>query len=181
MKLEHFDKKSFNCGRPLWIKICWIILEGVFYSSWLPGSVWRRYLLQAFGARIGRGVVLKARMRVKFPWRLEIGHHTWLGESVWIDNLSNVKIGSNVCLSQGAYICTGNHDYKDENFKLITKPVVIEDGSWVAAFARIAPGVTIRENSVISLGAVVKKDTEAGKVYSGNPATAVKERFSSKG
>lgn len=134
--------------------------------------------MRMFGARIGRGVVIKPGVHVKYPWRLVIGNHTWLGERCWIDNFVEVTIGSNVCISQGAYLCTGNHDWTDPAMGLVVKPITIADGAWVAAFSRIAPGVSIGEGSVVTLGSVLLTDAEPGGIYSGNPATKVRERIS---
>ena len=57
-------------------------------------------LLKWFGAKIGKGLVLKNDVIIKSPWNLEIGDNCWIGEKVWIDNLDWVEIGSNVCISQ---------------------------------------------------------------------------------
>jgi putative colanic acid biosynthesis acetyltransferase WcaF len=153
-----------------------VVAEAVLFSTFFPGSSWRRALLRFFGAQVGRGVIIKPRVRVKFPWRFIIGANSWIGEGVWIDNLAEVRIGSNSCLSQGAYICTGNHDYKDELFRLTSQPITIEDECWICAFAKIAPGVTVKRGSVIGFGAVLIKDTEENKVYLGNPAVCTGSR-----
>jgi putative colanic acid biosynthesis acetyltransferase WcaF len=130
----------------------------LFVASWIPGSFHRRVLLQIFGARVASGVVIKPGVRVKFPWRLSIGANSWVGESVWIDNLGEVGIGENCCLSQGAYICTGSHDWSREAFNLVVKRVSIEDGAWIAAKAVIGPGVTVGKFAVVGLAVVVTKD-----------------------
>ena len=101
----------------------------MFVSSSIPGSAHRCFLLRAFGAKIGRGVNIKPRVKVKFPWRLIVGNHSWIGEAVWIDNLAEVEIGANCCVSQGAYLCTGSHDWNSRKFTLITKPIRVEDGA----------------------------------------------------
>lgn len=87
-----------------------------------------------------------------------------------------VRIGSNAVLSQGAYLCTGNHDWSDPGMGLVVKPVIIEDGAWVGAFARIAPGVTVRRQAIVTLGSVLLEDAEARGIYTGNPAVRVRER-----
>ena len=119
---------------------------------------------------------IKPHVKIKFPWRLTVGDYSWIGEGVWIDNLDQVVIGSNVCMSQGVYICTGNHDYKDEAFRLVTKPVTIEDQCWIAAFSKITPGITVKRRSVISFGAVLTKDTKENSIYAGNPEEFVRIR-----
>lgn len=133
--------------------------------------------MRFFGARIGRDVRLKPSINVKYPWHLEIGDYTWIGEKVWLDSLALIRIGKNVCISQGAYLCTGNHDYNKETFDLIINPIIIEDGVWVGAKATICPGVTLKTHSVITAGSVVTKDTEPYTIYRGNPAEPIRKRI----
>src|SRR6202008_897922 len=112
-------------------------------SSSIPGTRHRRLLLRMFGAQIGRRVVLKPRMRVKFPWRLRVGDDAWIGEDVWIDNLAEGNIGSPCCISQGAYLCKGSHDWASMEFDLIVKPIVLRNHTWICARAVLSPGVTV--------------------------------------
>jgi len=113
---------------------------------------------------------------VKFPWRLRIGDHSWIGEDVWIDNLAPVTIGSHCCISQGVYICTGNHDWNRESFDLITLPVTIHDQAWLAAKSVVSPGVVIGEGAILSLGSVATSDLKEWRVYQGVPAVSVRSR-----
>lgn len=108
----------------------------------LPSRV-KSSILRAFGAQVGRGVVIKPRVTIKSPWCLELGDHVWIGEQAWIDNHTTVRIGSNSCISQGAYIFTGNHDWSDPTFPFFCKPVSIGEGVWITAFQRIGPGSEI--------------------------------------
>jgi putative colanic acid biosynthesis acetyltransferase WcaF len=133
-------------------------------------------ILRAFGARIGRGVVIKPSVHIKYPWRLSVGEHSWIGERSWIDNMANVRLGSNVCISQGAYLCTGNHDWADSHMGLIVGEIAVGDGAWIGAFARIAPGVTIGSQAVITLGSVLLHDAQESGIYRGNPAVQVGQR-----
>jgi putative colanic acid biosynthesis acetyltransferase WcaF len=153
----------------------WLFVS-LFVTSSFPGSAIRIWLLELFGATIAAGVVLKPCVKIKFPWRLSIGENSWIGEGVWLDNLAQVDIGSDCCLSQGVYVCTGNHDWNSETFDLVTEPVSIRDGSWVGAFARIAPGLTLGENAVVAMGSVIVGDVPADTVFGGNPATLIKAR-----
>jgi putative colanic acid biosynthesis acetyltransferase WcaF len=113
---------------------------------------------------------------VKYPWLLSIGNNSWIGEDVWIDNLVEVKIGANVCISQGAYLCTGNHDWSDKSFGLDVRPIVLEDGAWVGARSLIGPGVVIREYGIATAGSVVVRSIPAYEIHSGNPAALAKRR-----
>jgi putative colanic acid biosynthesis acetyltransferase WcaF len=174
--LQRYSVGDFRPGRPLLICILWVILQPLLLSSWLPGSWHRRLLLYVFGAQIGVGVVIKPRVRVKFPWRLKVGDYTWIGEDVWIDNLADVKIGSNCCLSQGVYLCTGSHDWSRKSFDLIHRSIVIEDGVWIAARASVGPGVRIREGVVLAFGSVATSNLVPWSIYAGNPVKLIRSR-----
>lgn len=165
MRLDRFSNPSFQRGRPRWVEALWVLVAGIAFSTWLPGSSWRCALLRLFGAKIGRGVIIKPRVRIKFPWRLAVGDFTWLGESVWIDNLAQVTIGAHCCISQGAYFCTGSHRWNKETFDLVTRPIVIEDQCWVAAMVRLAPGVIVRENTVLGMGLQAAGEYDGDSVY----------------
>ncbi|MEY2906773.1 MAG: hypothetical protein RLZZ408_1244 [Verrucomicrobiota bacterium] len=149
----------------------WWIVRSLLFAPWYPiPSQLKVAALRAFGAMVGRGVVIRSRVNVTFPWRLSIGDHVWIGEEVLILTLAPVSIGSHVCISQRAFLCTGSHRFRSENFDLVTKPIVIGEGCWVAANAFIGPGVTLAPGTLCSAGAVVMRDSGQGEVLSGNPA-----------
>jgi putative colanic acid biosynthesis acetyltransferase WcaF len=164
VRLDQFENSAFNRGRARWVEAIWVLAFSPLVASFLPGSAWRKACLRAFGARIGTGVVIKPRVNVKFPWRLEIGDHSWIGEGAWIENLAPVVIGSHVCVSQGAYLCTGSHDWSRVTFDLVTKPIRIDDSAWICAKAVIAPGVTVGKGAVVGLGAVATADVPEWRV-----------------
>ena len=158
-------------------RIAWHYVNGLFFRSGLfPFYRLKVFLLRSFGARIGQGVLIKPGVNIKYPWFLQVGDHSWIGEQVWIDNLAMVTIGSHVCISQGAYLLTGNHDYKKESFDLIVKPIALEDGVWIGARATVCPGVTCKTHAVLSVGSVLTTNTEPNGIYRGNPAVKVAER-----
>jgi putative colanic acid biosynthesis acetyltransferase WcaF len=154
----------------------WLLLGQPLLGSFLPGTPWRKALLRAFGARLGRGGRIKPHLRVKFPWRLVVGHHCWLGEEVWIDNLATVLVGDRVCISQGAYLCTGNHDFRSAAFDLKLGAIRIDDDVWIGARSMLAPGTHLGSCTVVMLGAVVKGEVAPGAVVAGNPAQVVGRR-----
>jgi putative colanic acid biosynthesis acetyltransferase WcaF len=145
-------------------------------SPFNPSSTLKCALLRLFGARVGSGVVIKPGVRVKNPQLLSIGSHTWIGEDCWIDNLTDVYLGSHVCISQKAYLCTGNHDWSDPNFGLLISPISVDDGAWVGAGSMIAPGVRIRSHAIATAGSVVTRDIPAWEIHSGNPARFARSR-----
>jgi putative colanic acid biosynthesis acetyltransferase WcaF len=176
MSLDEYDNREFDRGRCLLIEQIWLLAQAIFLSSWFPGSMFRVVLLRIFGARIGKGVVLKPGVRVKFPWRLTIGDYSWIGEDVWIDNLVTVTIGADCCISQAVYLCSGSHNWNSQGFDLITKPIVIQDKVWLAAKSVVGPGVTVREGAVLALGSVATRDLEPWRIHLGNPALPFKRR-----
>ena len=133
-------------------------------------------MLRLFGARVGKGVNIKPSVNIKYPWRLNIGNHVWIGEGVWIDNLDEVEIGDHCCISQGALLLTGNHNYKKTAFDLITGKILLEDGVWIGAKSIVAPGITCFSHSVLSAGSLLSSNMEAYGIYTGNPAKFVRKR-----
>ncbi len=158
-------------------RFLWWLVNAVFFINPLnPFSGLKGRLLRLFGARIGQGVVLKTGLNIKYPWKLRIGDHSWIGENVWIDNLADIDIGNNVCLSQGVMLLTGNHDYTKTSFDLIVKSIILEDGVWIGARSLVCPGVTCGSHSVLSAQSVATGTLEAYTIYQGNPAVSVRER-----
>lgn len=175
--LSRFNNSWYHPGRGLLVRTLWFFVNALVLQSPLnPSSGLKVLVLRMFGARIGTGVVLKASINVKYPWNLVIGSYSWVGEKAWLDSLAPITIGSNACISQGVYFCTGNHDWSDPAFGLVVKPIVIEDGAWVGARATVLPGVTVKSHSIVAAGSVIAGDTEPYMVHAGNPAVAVKER-----
>jgi putative colanic acid biosynthesis acetyltransferase WcaF len=130
-------------------------------------------LLRAFGARIGDGVLFKPGVNVSRPWNLEMGDHCWIGEGAWLDSTGPLVIGSHVVISQGAFLSCGMHDWQDPGMGSVVAPITIEDGVWIASFARVAGNVTVGQEAVVALGAVVFTDCEPRGTYRGNPAQKV--------
>jgi putative colanic acid biosynthesis acetyltransferase WcaF len=175
--LSKYDNAWFNPGRGVLIRLIWIIFNTLFFQNPLNlSSRLKCLLLRMFGAKVGSKVVLKPSINIKYPWHLEIGDNSWIGENAWLDSLALIHIGKNCCISQGAHICTGNHKWDDEAFGLIVNPVVVEDGVWVGAQSIILPGVTLQSHSVITAGSAVSKDTDPYTIYRGNPALPCKKR-----
>jgi putative colanic acid biosynthesis acetyltransferase WcaF len=179
MQLTSYSTGNYTPGASLLRQTLWYFLGQPFFSSYLLfPSCCKVTILRLFGAKVGNGVRIKPGVKVKFPWRLSIDDNSWIGENVWIDNLACVSIGQDCCLSQGVYLCTGNHDWSNENFTLKEESIIVENQCWLAAKSMVGPGVTCKEGVVVTLGSVVTNTLEAWTVYSGNPAQAVAKRSS---
>lgn len=173
---KDFDKKGFKSGASTFKMICWYFTSIIFFRSGLiPFSSVLVFILKLYGAKIGKGVRIKPFIYIYYPWRLTIGAHSWIAECR-IENLDDVIIGENVCISQQAMLLTGNHDYKKVSFDLITKAITIQNGAWIGAKAIVCPGVTVASHAVLTVGSVATKDLSAYSIYQGNPATFIKER-----
>ena len=175
--LSSFDATLHNPGAPALKRTLWYAVNALIFDSWYcPSYQLKRKILSLFGGKTGRNIVIKPRVNIKYPWKLSIGDHTWIGEGVWIDNIECADIGAHCCISQGVYLCTGNHDWSDPAFQLTAKAITIADHAWVGAFAFIGPGVEVAEGTVVSAGSVVTTTTLPWTIYAGNPAKPVKER-----
>lgn len=175
--LSRYDNSWYHPGGGALKRLIWYFINLLLIKNyWNPLNNIKVGILRAFGAKVGKGVVIKPGVSVKYPWLLSIGDYSWIGEDVWIDNLAQVTIGSNCCISQGAMLLTGNHDYKQPTFNLMVKPIVIEDGAWVGAKCVVCPGVTISSHAVLTVGSVATKPVGAYSIYQGNPAQFLKKR-----
>ena len=176
-QLDTFNNSHFKTGAPVLKRVFWYIVNTLFFKSFIHSYALKSFFLRLFGAKVGKGVLIKPHVNIKYPWKLEIGNHVWIGEEVWIDNLDFVKIGDNVCISQGALLLCGNHSFTSPQFDLITGPIVLEEGVWIGAKSLVGPNVICGSHSVLSVMSVASKNLEPYKIYRGNPAQIVKERI----
>ena len=175
--LGNFNNSWWNPGAGRLKLLVWYVCNLLFMRNRLNvSSGVKARVLRAFGARIGHGVVIKPGVNIKFPWRLTVGNNVWIGEGVWIDNLAPVAIADNVCISQGAMLLCGNHDFTRSTFDLIVGEITLEQGSWVGAKATVCPGVTVGIGAVLAVGSVASHNLDAWSVYRGNPAVKVRQR-----
>jgi len=178
--LSKFETGNYKAGPKLKVLV-WYFLNYYILDSALPWPYkLKQFLLRLFGAKIGKGLVIKPNVRIKNPWRLTIGDNCWIGESVWIDNLEDVAIGSNVSISQGAMLLTGNHDYTAVDFPYRLGKITLEDGVWVGAHAVVCPGVACASHSILTVNSVATRNLDAWGIYAGNPAAFVRKRVINK-
>jgi putative colanic acid biosynthesis acetyltransferase WcaF len=176
--LSLYDNSQYRIGAGILKRITWYWMNVLFYkSSSLVGSAFKSRLLRLYGAKVGHGVVIKPSVNIKYPWKLEIGNHVWIGENAWIDNLDLVKISDNCCISQGALLLCGNHNFTKPSFDLMTAPIILEEGVWIGAKSIVCPGVTCQSHSVLAVNSVASRNLEAYSIYQGNPAVKVKSRI----
>jgi putative colanic acid biosynthesis acetyltransferase WcaF len=174
--LSIYDNSDFDRGASLWKEASWVAVRALFFQTAIPWpSRLRVTLLRLFGAKIGHSVVIRANVNISFPWRLSIGDHVWIGEDVGILSLAPVTIESNVCISQRAYLCTGSHDFRREDFRLKVAPIIVRTGSWVAAASFLGPGIEIGPGAVVSAASVVFENVPPNTLVQGNPASVISQ------
>lgn len=175
--LSSFSVGDYRPGRGRFVQLAWYFVSLLLIeSAWFPLTRAKPAILRCFGAKIGKGVIFKPQVRIKYPWRLTVGDHSWIGQSAWIDNLADVRLGEHVCLSQGTYLCTGSHDHRSRSFDLTPAAIELQNGCWVAADSLLLAGVTIGANAIVAAGSVVRKDVKPAQVVAGNPAVWVADR-----
>ncbi|QOV41524.1 putative colanic acid biosynthesis acetyltransferase [Streptomyces ferrugineus] len=168
--LRGFTGAGYDKGRPLLVQAAWFaVLNLVFVKWWFPAR-WRPAVLRAFGARIGQRVLIRHRVRVHWPWRLEVGDDVWIGEGAWLLNLERISIGSDVCVSQDALLCTGSHQRRTPTFEFDNGPIHLLPGAWVAARAVVLRGVTVGRGAVVGASAVARRDLAPGEVVTARGA-----------
>ena len=178
-RLDKFDSSNgLNRGVSRSKEMLWYLIKVIFFLSPLPyPSSFKSSLLRFFGTKIGTSVVIKPRVNIHFPWKLEIGNNVWIGEEVFLLNFELLIIGDNVCISQRAFICGGNHDYKITSMPYRNGAITLEDGCWIGANVFVGPNVNIGEDTVVSAGSVVTKSLSKNGIYRGNPIEFIKNRW----
>ena len=157
-------------------RVAWFVGKVLFRLVPRPLYAPRRVLLRCFGAKVGRQVNMANTATIYFPWNLEIGDWSAIGEHATIYNLGKIVIGERVTISQRAHLCAGSHDFTDPALSLLTPPISIGDQAWICADAFVGPGVSVGSGAVVGARAVVCKNIDPWVVVVGNPAQFIKKR-----
>lgn len=179
VRLAEFGKNNdFERGRGKAVEIFWYLIKCFFFLSPLPWpSSIKVRILRVFGAKVGSGVYIKPRVNIHFPWRLEIGDDAWIGEEANLLSFELIKIGANCCVSQRAFLCCGNHDYRISHMPYRNAPITLKDGSWVGAQVFVGPGAVLGYDSIAVAGSVLSGEIPDGEIYGGNPAKFLRRRW----
>lgn len=156
--LGDFTGANYSKGRPFPVQVLWMLASRCVTMQWWCPNRLRVLILRMFGARIGTGTLVRHDVKIHWPWKLQIGQHSWIGESVWILNLEPVVIGSNTCISQDVFLCTGSHDRRSPTFEFDNGPIVIGDSVWIAARATVLRGVHVADGATVGATALVTSD-----------------------
>lgn len=167
---------DYRGASPLRLQL-WRLVQGSLFR-WSPQVAygWRAFLLRRFGARIGRGVLIRPTVEVAFPWKLEIGDYAWIGDDVALYAQGPMRIGAHAVVSQRCYLCGGDHDYTKVEFTVRSAEIRIGEQAWLAADVFVAPGVEIGERSVIGARSSVFSNQPPDMVCYGYPCRPRKPR-----
>jgi putative colanic acid biosynthesis acetyltransferase WcaF len=150
VNLQKYDQSWFDRGRPGWYVLLWWLVQAIaFPLTPQPLNSIRCGILRLFGAKVGKGVLVRPTARFTYPWKVEIGDYSWIGDDVVFYSLDLIQIGEHCVISQKTYLCTGSHDVQDPHFGLMTGTIAIGNGAWIATDCFIAPGVQIGANAVV--------------------------------
>ncbi|MGC1305618.1 MAG: WcaF family extracellular polysaccharide biosynthesis acetyltransferase [Phormidesmis sp.] len=163
-------------GSRLAMMVWWLVQATVFPLTLHTAHGIRCWLLRRFGAKVGQHVIIRPTARFTYPWNIEIGDHSWIGDDAVLYSLAPIKLGRHCVISQESYLCTGSHDISDPRFGLVTGEIVVENGAWVATDCFIGPDVRIGANAVIGARSAVFQDMPPGQICLGTPCKPVKPR-----
>lgn len=139
-------------------------------------NIWRVLLLKLFGAKIGKGCVVKASCEVWQPWNLTMGDYVALSENVICYTVDKITIGSQTTISRDAFLCCASHDVTSPIMELTYSPITVGSNAWIAARAIVMPGRNVGDGAVVAAGAVVASDVEPWTIVGGNPAKFISKR-----
>lgn len=175
--LEKFELPGNFRGRPGWyVQLWWFVQATLFRCSPQFAYGFRNALLRLFGARVGRGVIIRPTVIVTYPWKVSIGDFSWVGDDAVLYSLGDIEIGNNTVVSQRSYLCAADHSYLDENFPIQSKKIQLADEVWLAADVFVAPGVSIGYGTVVGARSSVFKDLPAEMICMGSPCKAIRAR-----
>ena len=154
----------------------WSIVRTTLFR-WSPPPLdgWRRWLLRRFGADVHPSVRISPSVRVDFPWNLAIDRDVVVAHKVIINCMGRVRIGAGTLISQYAHLCAGTHDYRRRDMRIVSCPITIGSGVWIAADAFVGPDVTIGDRSLLAARSSAFSDLPAGQVCLGEPARPYRE------
>lgn len=159
-------------GRALWMLLGRPAFRLTFHN-WYGA---RRAILRLFGARVGSGARIRPSVNIEIPWNVEFGAGCVVGDHAILYSLGRITIGARAIISQYAHLCAGTHEFTKPAFRLLRPPIEIGEDAWIAADAFVGPGVTVGPRAVLGARASAFKNLDAGMIYTGNPARALRPR-----
>ncbi len=159
------------------MRILWGFGRFFFKLSFRNSFKYRNFILSVFGAKLGNSVHIYSSCAVYYPWNLEVGDYSSIGEWVTIYNIGKIVIGERSTISHLSHLCSGSHDYTNPTLPLLRNQITIGSECWICSSALICPNVTISDRAIVGAGSVCTKDVEQDFIVAGNPAKFVKKRI----
>ncbi|MGE3956267.1 MAG: DapH/DapD/GlmU-related protein [Vicinamibacterales bacterium] len=128
------------------------------------------------GVFIGRNSILSCK-----NGDIDLGAGANVGFNCELFSASRVRVGAGTLLAAYTYVIGGDHDFSDPSKSILEQGrksdgVLIGEGAWVGAGAKVLDGVTVGDKAIIGAGAVVTRDVPAQAVAVGIPAKVVSSR-----
>ncbi len=159
------------------LRFVWQVAYAVlFRPSPRPCHAWRAFLLQCFGAKLGRDCHVYPRAVIWAPWNLRCGDVVAIADGAVVYNPSTVELASHSIVSQDAYLCGAGHDLTVAGFPLVSAEIRVGERAWLCARSTVQMGVTVADGAVLALGAVATRDLAAWTIYGGIPARPIGAR-----
>lgn len=176
LRIDLNRKESKYTNREKVLRIVWALGQVFFRFTPRPCFQIRSWILRCFGARIGSNVHIYPSARIYFPWMLEVGDFSAIGENALIYCLGPVVIGERSTISHQAHLCAGTHNHSDPSLPLLRSPISIGSQVWVCADAFIGPNVIVGDGAVVGARSAVFKDVLPWTIVGGNPAKKIGNR-----
>jgi acetyltransferase-like isoleucine patch superfamily enzyme len=171
-----------------------LLLKSLLFYSWRFGYFGKRtsiikpdMLTNPKAIHLGKNVEIRksSRLEVVGQWEVKkpkiiIGDNTCIHLYFHCGAAESIVIGNNVLIAGRVYITDHDHVFDEKDNpprwckKLVSKPVVIEDGVWLGEGVAVLKGVTIGKRAVIGANSVVTKDVPPYCIAAGNPAKVIK-------
>ncbi|MCB9059520.1 MAG: acyltransferase [Calditrichae bacterium] len=146
---------------------------------------------------IGNNCMLDGSIVSAHTGLIEIANFVWIEVNTRIIATNHIKIGNYVGIAEGVVIIDNNTHPTDPEERVKhrmrvapggpgygglgggygladSKPIIIEDVTWIGSYSVILKGITIGEGSIVARNSIVTKDVPPYTIVAGNPAKVVK-------
>jgi putative colanic acid biosynthesis acetyltransferase WcaF len=176
MNYAPVQHSPFSISYKIKMHVWKLVNKTIFRFSPAFFKAFRVFLLRIFGANVDYKATVNRKSTIDCPWNLTMASQSSLGEGAWAYCLDQISIGADTCIGKDVYLITGSHAVDDPGFKLITAPISIGRGCWVATGAYILPGVEVGDFAVVGARAIVNRNVEPSWIVGGNPAKKIRPR-----
>ena len=133
------------------------------------------------GVFVGRNTILSCK-----NGDIELAEGANLGFNCEVFSASRVRVGPRALLAAYCYLIGGDHDWSDPSKAVLeqtrtSRGVLVGEGVWMGAGAKVLDGVSVGDHAVIGAGAVVREDVPAHAIAVGMPARVVGSRAVAQG